>query len=150
MIEEQIFRNEIRAADAKDYLPLLGLLKSVNLPTQGVKKHLQHFKVMVIDETLVGTVGLEIYGRKALLRSLAVVKEHQGKGYGNFLYQAILTEALQKNISELFLLTETAQTFFAARGFKAVSREQVDRRVKTSREFLEACPESAVCMHLKL
>ena len=91
-----------------------------------------------------------MYGNKALLRSLAVTKNFHGKGYGKRLYHAILKKARAKKICEIYLLTETADDFFAKQGFEMVSRDSVDPQVKESVEFRSACPETAPCMRLKL
>lgn len=140
----------IRPAAAED-LPLIqSLLKSVKLPLEGVEENLADFLTLSQEGKIIGTVGLEIYGDKALLRSLGVAPQEQGKGYGIHLYQAIIRKAQEQGIGEIYLLTETAENFFAARGFEKISREIVDEGVKTSVEFQSACPASAACMRLKL
>lgn len=140
----------IRPAAAED-LPLIqSLLKSVKLPLEGIEENLADFLTLSQEGKIIGTVGLEIYGDKALLRSLGVAPQEQGKGYGIHLYQAIIRKAQEQGIGEIYLLTETAENFFAARGFEKISREIVDEGVKTSVEFQSACPASAACMRLKL
>jgi len=139
----------IRLATFKDYKSITSLLQSVSLPTQGVKKHLSNFVVLLDGETLIGTGGMEIYGDKALLRSLAVHPDYQNKGFGQRLYKRILENARKLNINELYLLTETAERFFAKMGFEKISREEADERVKVSEEFLSICPSTAACMRLK-
>lgn len=140
----------IRNAETGDYPPVAALLRNAKLPLDGVEEHLSHFLVLSRGDEIIGAVGLEIYGDKALLRSLAVVAQEQGKGFGMRLYQAIIQKALEKNVSEIYLLTETAEKFFAARGFRKIPREAADKRVKTSVEFQTACPASAACMRLAL
>lgn len=139
----------IRPAAAEDLPAVQLLLTSVKLPLEGVEEHLADFLILSQEGELIGTVGLEMYGDKALLRSLAVTPQEQGKGYGIRLYQAIIRKAQEQKIAEIYLLTETAEKFFAARGFEKISRERVDERVKTSVEFQSACPASAACMRLK-
>ncbi len=97
-----------------------------------------------------GTVGLEIYNDKALLRSLAVAGAHQGQGFGQKLYFAIIEKAREHGIREIYLLTETAEKFFANQGFEKISRDSADVKVKESIEFRSACPETASCMLMKL
>jgi len=140
----------IRSATLADYASISILLKQVNLPTQGVKEYLDNFVVLKDGELLIGTGGLEIYGDKALLRSLAVHPDYQNKGLGKWIYQHILENAKNQNITELYLLTETAERFFTTVGFEKISRELVDERVKTSEEFRSVCPTTAACMRLKL
>jgi amino-acid N-acetyltransferase len=95
-------------------------------------------------------VGLEIYGNNALLRSLAISKEYQCLGYGSLLYQTIIEHAKTYCIKNIYLLTESAEKFFARRGFKKISRKKVETEVKNSLEFTTTCPKSATCMKLKL
>lgn len=126
------------------------LLKSLQLPIAGVEEHLPNFVVLLNDDEMIGCVGLEVSGSKALLRSLGVMPESQGIGAGSMLYETVVESARQRGIDEIYLLTETAEPFFAVRGFQIILRELVDEKVKSSVEFRSACPQSAVCMSLRL
>ncbi|MFQ5629007.1 MAG: arsenic resistance N-acetyltransferase ArsN2 [bacterium] len=141
---------KIRSAKESDYVAIEKLLQSVDLPIEGVKEYLQHFIIMENDGKMIGVVGLEVYGNKALLRSLAVVGEAHGLGLGKMLYNKILEKARQLHVDEIYLLTETAEAFFTRQGFVHISRDAVDSHVKKSVEFQSVCPESAACMRLKL
>ncbi len=141
---------EIRHADHSDYPSIHSLLLSMGLPTEGVRGNLQNFMVLVKNDRIIGTVGLEIYGENALLRSLGVDDAHQGLGYGTLLYQAILQKAIGQNIQNLYLLTETAENFFTTLGFKKIARDTADHEIKLSTEFVKVCPKSATCMMLSL
>jgi amino-acid N-acetyltransferase len=143
-------RTFVRNAKPSDFDAIQALLAAVNLPREEVKAHLDNFVVLLEGKKIIGTIGLEIYGEAALLRSLAVEKQYQGNGYGQRLYQAIVEKARQNQISEVYLLTETAEKFFAARGFEKITREEADPDVKTSVEFRSVCPQTAACMRLKL
>lgn len=141
---------EINAATLDDYSGIKTLLESVNLPVEGVREHLNHFMTLKKNRQLSGVVGLEIYDTKAILRSLAVHKNQQGEGYGQILTDQIIQQARKQNIAELYLLTETAESFFKRFGFETISRDLVDAKVKTSIQFELLCPESAPCMRMKL
>ncbi len=140
----------IRSAQPEDWLAISTLLESIKLPTAGVSDHLPNFLILEDGGKIAGCVGLEVYGSKALLRSLAVAKEWQGKGLGGALYEAAVERARRRGIDEIYLLTETAEKFFAARGFEIIPRTQAAEPVKNSVEFRSACPQSAICMKLKL
>jgi amino-acid N-acetyltransferase len=140
----------VRNSKAEDIQPIQDLLKKEKLPVDGVEKHFNNFLSLFSEERLIGTVGLEIYGNKALLRSLVVEKSYQGKGYGKKLCNEIIENAYRKEISELYLLTETVPQFFEKIGFKIIPRDSADEKVKTSEEFSKLCPSTAVCMMLKL
>lgn len=137
-------------AQEEDYKAIKALVESVNLPVDDLRKHLTNFLLLKRENNLIGSVGVEIYDDKALLRSLAVAREYRGNGFGSQLYQAILKKAEAEEISEIYLLTETAEHFFAKRGFQKISRETVDAKVQKSIEFRSACCASAACMRLKL
>ena len=137
-------------AQEEDLPAIKTLLESVNLPLQGVKEHFDNFILLKKENVVCGTVGLEIYHDKALLRSLAVAGAHQGKGFGQKLYLAIIEKAREHGIQEIYLLTETAEVFFMRQGFEKISRDLADPAVKESVEFRSACPASASCMQLSL
>ncbi len=141
---------EIRRLIASDLADTEQLLTSVKLPLEGVQTHFQHFIGAFDGASLIGTAGLEIYGDKGLLRSLAVRADNQGQGRGLQLYEAIVAEARQKKLSEIYLLTETAENFFARQGFIRIPRESADAAVQQSVEFQSVCPASAACMKLVL
>ena len=149
-LRKQIELTSIRNAGKTDYKQIKNLLQSVDLPLEGVYENLSNFLILFQDSKLIGTVGLEIYGEKALLRSLAVTEGQQGNGYGQKLCYSIIDKAKELNTSELYLLTENAEGFFASQGFKTISREKVDKSVKSSVEFQSVCPESATCMFLRV
>jgi amino-acid N-acetyltransferase len=140
----------IRPAVPADLENILALLAEVGLPAAGVRDHLPHFLVLEIEGELAGTVGLELYGRRALLRSLAVSPRRQGTGLGRRLCRALLDRAESLRLEEIVLLTETAAIFFEKHGFRAVSREEVSPALRNSVEFNSACPVSAICMRLRL
>ena len=141
---------KILAARKEDLPAIKALLESVNLPLQGVEAHFDNFILLKKEDVLRGTVGLEIYNDKALLRSLAVAGAHQGQGFGQKLYFAIIEKAREHGIRVIYLLTETAEKLFAKQGFEKISRNSVDTEVKESIEFRSACPEGASCMRLRL
>jgi len=141
---------DISSARKSDLSRIRSLLRLVNLPFEGVAGHLDDF--LVIREktktavTLVGCVGLEIYGSSALLRSVAVMPEHQGKGHGKSLTEHVIQYARKKGVKTLFLLTDTAERFFSKAGFARVDRDAVPPEVKQSVEFTSLCPISSACM----
>ena len=149
MNSEQLPRR-IRHADPGDLAEILALISEVGLPVAGVREHLQHFLVLETDGSLEGTVGLELYGRHALLRSLAVSPRQQGRGEGRKLCETILERARSLGVEEVVLLTETAAGFFRKLGFRTVPRDEVSEAVRASVELTSICPVSAICMQMYL
>lgn len=136
----------ITPAQPTDLNAILALLQSHNLPPEGVAEHLPHMWVARADDALLGCVGLEIYGRFALFRSLAVADSHRGQGLGQQLTQTAITAAQAQGITHLYLLTETAAHFFPKFDFHPTTRAEVPTAVKASVEFTSACPDSALVM----
>ncbi len=107
---------------------------------------IRHPETVASTELLVGSVGLEIYGDNALLRSLAVHPDFQGTGLGTKLVDRIIEVAKERRINRLFLLTDTAEAFFKERGFTIVTRDKVPDDMKQSIEFTTLCTSSPSMM----
>jgi len=102
------------------------------------------------SEELVGSGGLELYGDKALLRSLAVSQTIRSQSLGRQIMEDLLQQVRSKDIKEIYLLTQTAWYFFLKLGFKEVNREEVPDEIRNSTEFSQVCPGSARVMRLML
>jgi phosphinothricin acetyltransferase len=133
-------------ARPEDLEAILDLVQAVSLPPDGIAAALEHFWLARHDEHLVGTVGLEIYGPDALLRSLAVAPAWQGHGVGLALTHTALSYLSTGQWQAVYLLTTTAERFFTRQGFCAVPRAAVPPGVQQSIEFQGACPATATCM----
>ena len=53
-------------------------------------------------------------------------------------------------VSELYLLTETAEAWFLRLGYVSVARDAVPVSLMASPEFSGACPDSAAVLHKTL
>lgn len=102
------------------------------------------------DGRIIGHAGLEPYGKAALLRSVVLVDGERGRGWGRMLVEAVCAEAAGRGIATLYLLTTTAEAFFAHIGFARIARAEVPADVAASREFSTLCPASAVVMRKTL
>lgn len=141
----------IRPATSADLSAVLTLLKDSGLPWQDLTAaHLDGFLLAVDGESVLGTVGLERYGRDALLRSLAVAPVHRGGGVGTQLADAIEQHARRTGTASLHLLTTTATEFFARRGYRPIARAEAPAALQVSTEFSALCPSQAVCMRRNL
>ena len=140
----------IRSARHEDISIIHEILFEANLPTEGVKKYLSKFYVGLIDERIVAVGGLEIHGAFGLLRSVVVIPEYQRQGYAQCICDTLIKQASQLNLSAIYLLTETADGYFAKLGFGIVPRGNTPIDVRKTQEFSELCPESAILMYLDL
>ncbi|PSR55705.1 amino acid acetyltransferase [Adhaeribacter arboris] len=140
----------VERARTTDRAAIVHLLSSCNLPTIDLPPTLENFVVIKNADSLMGTCGLEIYDAIALLRSLAVSADFEGKGLGNALYAAALHLAKEKNVKEVFLITNTAAVFFTKLGFTPVERSRVPATIQGTAQFSSVCPSSATIMYQKI
>lgn len=137
--------NIAQAVD-QDLLDVLALLKEVNLPVEGVADHLRYFFVAQEGHRIVGCAGIEIYKDVGLIRSVAIHPSFQGHGLGRKLVERIHSFAIQKDLKEIYLITDTAKQFFAKLSYVVIPRDHVDPKIKQSIEFTLVCATSGVCM----
>ncbi len=140
----------IRAANDEALPQILHLLTAAQLPIEGVAEHRHDFLVAHHEGTISGCIGLEVYGRVGLLRSLVVHPHARGYGLGRTLVEAQLARARQRELRSLYLLTTTAEEYFPRFGFEPIPRSAVDPLLNASAEMRGACPDSAICMRLSL
>lgn len=122
------------------------LLLAAKLPVDDLDEGGMHFFGCGDPDCPIGVIGLQIFGVDALLRSLAVDPAHRGIGAGKALAEAAERRASNALVRRIFLLTETAASFFAARGYAAVPRDQAPQCIRETREFSTLCPASAILM----
>lgn len=137
---------EIDRAAPQDETAILRLLGSCGLPTADVAQHLRNFLVARLDGEVAGVAGLEPAGGYGLLRSLAVDPAHRSRGIARALCTRIEARAAELGVRTLYLLTTTAEKFFAASGFTSVRRGSVPEAIRSTLEFSSLCPDSAVVM----
>ena len=137
---------ELLPADGAARETLHELLREAGLPTAGVGDGPGCFFLAVVDGETVGGGGVEPHGEAALLRSVLVRPDCRGEGVGTALVGRLRDVAGATDAEELWLLTETAEPFFAGLGFETVPRGDAPPAVRASEEFAEVCGERAVCM----
>ena len=115
----------IRPATTSDWGSLQALI--AQYPEVLVQDHLpqpEEFFVAVEGEQLIGCCALEVYSKRlAEVRSLAVSKEHQGKGIGTALIEACLAAAKEKGVREVLAVT-SAVSLFERYGFGTFKGEK--------------------------
>lgn len=137
----------IVSASAGDEPWIRQLLTFCGLPQEDITtEHLRQFWVIKEKGEILGTVGLEIFGRLALLRSLAVDPRFRGRGLASALTRKAEEIAMSLKMEALFLLTMTAEDFFAKRGYQKIERIAAPPEIQGTAEFKNLCPASSVCM----
>jgi amino-acid N-acetyltransferase len=140
----------VRPAAVDDRPAVIALLEAASLPTAGVPPALERFLVAEEHGRVIGVVGLELYPDGVLLRSAAVQPGGRGAGIGAALVRGILDAARNSGVTDVYLLTTTAERWFPRFGFERIARGDVPNGVGSSVEFREACPASAAVMRLRL
>ena len=95
---------------------------------------------------LQGLVGIEIHGADALLRSLVVASELRSTGLGTALVLRAESHARAQGVRSMYLLTTTAESFFAQRGYATLARADAPAGIRATREFADICPASSIFM----
>jgi N-acetylglutamate synthase-like GNAT family acetyltransferase len=136
----------LRPARAADLSAVERLLEANHLPLDGVREAFPSFVVAESDDAVVGVAGLEVCGGDALLRSVAVADEWRSRGLGRALVARVISDAEARGLHALYLLPTTADRYFPSFGFHRIARDEVPAPILATKEFREACPESATVM----
>ena len=138
---------EFDFANPDDEAQVKQLLARCDLPYEDITpSHLQHFLVVRYESHLAGMIGLEVLGTFALVRSLAVQVHYRGQGIASQLTKQAEMYASSREVESLYLLTTTAESFFAKQGYQAMDRSAVPTAVQATAEFQNICPSTAACM----
>jgi len=123
------------------------LLTESKLPSSDLSsQHLEHFWGCGPEEAPEGVVGLEIYGDVALLRSLAVALDCRGRGHGKALVAQAERYARAQGVSQVYLLTTTAEKFFNRLGYRKADRAGAPASIRETQQFAGLCPASSAFM----
>jgi ubiquinone/menaquinone biosynthesis C-methylase UbiE/N-acetylglutamate synthase-like GNAT family acetyltransferase len=136
----------IREATDRDIPLVTALLKKNDLPFEDIPSKIDSILIAGLNSETIGIGGVEVHGEYGLLRSLAVAKPFQGKGYGKALCEKLIQHAKNKGVKEVYLLTTTAASFFKQMGFEETKRSSAPTVVQNTTEFRELCPSSCTCM----
>ena len=130
---------------------LVALVAAEGLPTDDIgEPDRRFFAFSDAQGIMVGYGGLERAEEDILLRSVVTAPMQRGAGHGQAITEWLANEAARSGARDLYLLTTTAQDFFAKLGFEILDRTSVPRAVVASREFSSLCPSTAVVMKRRL
>jgi amino-acid N-acetyltransferase len=123
------------------------LLDDAGLPTADLtEQHCEHFFYAGSATGPTGLIGLELFDEVALLRSLVVTRAQRAAGAGSALLRHAEEHARAVGVRRLYLLTTTAEEFFARRGYHLTPRDSAPASIRTTREFAGICPASSAFM----
>lgn len=141
-----IFKNP----DESHAFDLTGFLQGLGLITSDLPADLSGFTLAFDGEQIVGSAGMEVNGGIGLLRSLAVAETHRNQQLGQRLFTAALDYAKLREVKEVYLITNTAEAYFAQKGFQRVERSEVPVEISQTEQFSSLCPSSSAVMKMKL
>lgn len=123
------------------------LLRSAGLPVVDLRtgKSTRVF-VLGLGHRPQGVVGIELYGRVGLLRSLAVASRARRRGLGRMLVSFAEERARAAGVCRLYLLTTSARDFFLRMGYTEQRRDEAPEAIRMTAEYSSLCPQSAVLM----
>jgi amino-acid N-acetyltransferase len=125
----------VRKATQRDAVWIREVLRKAQMNNEGVDEHLEQF--LVIEDSRqpgnrVGTVGLEIYGKRGLLRSFVLDQVSWNAATGLKLIGVVLTHASRLGLEEVYLMTGNAQPIFEYFGFVPVKWEDMPNDIRQS------------------
>mgnify|MGYP001403566701 CR=1 FL=1 len=125
------------------------LLHDNQLPTEDIFEQKIKFFIALINNVIVGTIGVEKYQHTGLQRSLAVDKEFRNLHIGKKLLNHLFDYCSAEKIRKLYLLTTTAEEYFTRFGFQKIDRVNIPEVISQTKEFQDICPLTATTMYKK-
>lgn len=122
------------------------LLARSGLDSGGLKPWLMNTFIALVADKVVGVAAYEMYEDAGLLRSVAVDYGLRGRRLGTRLVSCVERAARERGMKSLFLLTETADDFFAKLGYVKTTREALPAAASGSEILRRICPASARVM----
>lgn len=130
---------------------LVALLSSAGLPTEDVHEAGRVFlRFTDLSGRVVGVGGYEPLGDAALLRSIVVVPDRRGEGFGKHIAEALMRRAADDGARAAFALTTGPETFLVTFGFANIDRASAPTSVLETRQARGLCAASAVLWHREI
>jgi amino-acid N-acetyltransferase len=122
------------------------LLRDNNLPAEDCAAQAQNFFGIFDGDELIAAGGLEPAADYVLLRSVVVKKQYRASGLARSISEYLISLAEAEGRQAVYLLTETAGSYFQKLGFAPMSRADVPVAIAQTRQFSALCPDSASCL----
>jgi amino-acid N-acetyltransferase len=145
-----VSRADIVQLRRADLAQLEALLRANQLPADDCAEQAQRFCAIYKGDQLIAAGAIEAAEQYGLLRSVVVLEDCRGMGLARDITAHLLQCARDEGRLAIYLLTETAEAYFAALGFSSVPRTDVPLALTRTRQFSSLCPDSASCMYLPL
>ncbi|SMO67400.1 GNAT family N-acetyltransferase [Melghirimyces algeriensis] len=138
----------VRQANTKDRETIVRLLRQASVSDWGVECHPENF-LMVDDcrsHQSVGTVGLEVYGTKGVLRSFVLEKRFRNAKSILELIGVILSHVQRSSLQEIYLITGINPDIFQVFGFEPLDWESLPEEIRSSAQNRNVGPQEGIPM----
>jgi amino-acid N-acetyltransferase len=132
------------AASAAERRQAQVLLGAEGLPRAGLDDSTTALFIADVEGEVAGCAAIEQYGDIVMLRSVATRPDQRGRGVAAALCAEALAEATRRGARTAYLLTTTAEPYFARLGFRTIPRAEADPRLSRSAEWGEICRTAAL------
>jgi amino-acid N-acetyltransferase len=141
----------VRPAHDQDATRIEDLLHAAGLSSDGVGERLQDTFVADLNGQVVGTASLELFGKAAHLRSVAVDHGCRGTNVGTLLVANASQRARERKADMLYAVTEDAAGFFEHLGFvRTGGKETLPPEIASTPMVRGHCSSGAVALRLAL
>lgn len=123
---------------------LAAALDAAHLPTEDLSDGGRRFFALDAAGQPVGYGGYELYGEEVLLRSVVVLEQYRGKGYGHAVTAAVLADAARAGAHRAFLLTTGAAAFFVREGFRPMDRRDAPAAILATKQATTICSSATL------
>ena len=123
---------------------LVAALEEAELPTEDLAEDGRSFFAFETDGRRVGYAGFELYGEDVLLRSVVILPEVRGRGYGREVTKETLARAYELGARQAYLLTTTAESFFEREGFARIDRAIAPAAILATKQATTICATAAL------
>lgn len=129
--------------DASD---LHAALRASSLPLDDLGEPGRTFFRFSDASQTIGFGGFELYGENVLLRSIVMLPEARGKGWGRTATDLLLEQANNAGAHTAYLLTTDAAPFFERSGFQRIERSAAPADILATRQAASLCPSTAALL----
>ena len=119
----------VERATLDDRDAMAAVLEACGLSSVGILAAGTLYWVCRAEEGVIGTCGIELGDRCALLRSVCVMEHHRGKSIADQLIHSALQEAIRLDLQLVYLLSKDTGGYFERLGWREVPVAQLAARL---------------------
>lgn len=125
-------------------------LAEAHLPVDDLREPGRRFFRFSDGAGLIGFIGWEATDGIAMVRSLVVLPDRRGQGWGRAMIGWAALHLAEDGTTDVYLLTTSIDRLAAQLGFAIIDRAEAPPPIRASRQFESLCPSTAILMHRNL